>query len=220
MLGASLALFADLEACHVQKSSVTICVLPTPSGWRATRLRNSHITDRIYFYPRPPGGGRHARSQPGYCKGLISIHALRVEGDKKSHLPRVEQRISIHALRVEGDTRRTASELHNPYFYPRPPGGGRQATGSRRIAQSVFLSTPSGWRATGAEQSDADGGRSHFYPRPPGGGRPLKCTQRDLRKHFYPRPPGGGRQFQSEQNHYCDKISIHALRVEGDRRGR
>ena len=65
----------------------------------ANRVRGSFR----YFYPRPPGGGRlmqklcdkmgmeflstpsgwraTVRGQAGYCKGLISIHALRVEGD-------------------------------------------------------------------------------------------------------------------------------------------
>ena len=96
--------------------------LSTPSGWRATRLRNSHITDRIYFYPRPPGGGRHARSQPGYCKGLISIHALRVEGDRRP----------------------APAELHSPYFYPRPPGGGRRAYRKAAFRRYHFYPRPPG----------------------------------------------------------------------------
>ena len=33
-------------------------------------------------------------------------------------------------------------------FYPRPPGGGRLQNGSGMVAQIIFLSTPSGWRAT------------------------------------------------------------------------
>ena len=80
-----------------------------------------------YFYPRPPGGGRRLRRLPALnpvkgflstpsgwratlervgCIGLreISIHALRVEGDRYNkfdfHAP---ASISIHALRVEGD---------------------------------------------------------------------------------------------------------------------
>ncbi len=34
-------------------------------------------------------------------------------------------------------------------FYPRPPGGGRLDFGKSVKVQRVFLSTPSGWRATG-----------------------------------------------------------------------
>lgn len=77
MPGASLALFADLGACHAQKSSVTICVLPAPFRWRATgtgmsmqtavqisihalRVEGDHLPlsflhTVLYFYPRPPG---------------------------------------------------------------------------------------------------------------------------------------------------------------------
>ena len=36
-----------------------------------------------------------------------------------------QQEISIHALRVEGDRRCSLSKLILRYFYPRPPGGGR-----------------------------------------------------------------------------------------------
>ena len=57
----------------------------------------------------------------------ISIHALRVEGDAGDVISRVALvLISIHALRVEGD----ASSI---------------SVATRKI---LFLSTPSGWRAT------------------------------------------------------------------------
>ena len=55
------------------------------------------------FYPRPPGGGRHA----GIDYGVR------------------EYPISIHALRVEGNTRLYNRNAPLRYFYPRPPGGGR-----------------------------------------------------------------------------------------------
>ena len=126
MPGASLALFADLGACHVQKSSVTICVLPAPSGWRATaKYRLEHPTDPTFlstpsgwratytsriepdeppnFYPRPPGGGRH---------------------DARVGLPLKNAFLS------------TPSGWRATHFQTFP--------GSSRI----FLSTPSGWRAT------------------------------------------------------------------------
>ena len=37
--------------------------------------------------------------------------------------------ISIHALRVEGDARSSSRRPFFTYFYPRPPGGGRQIGG-------------------------------------------------------------------------------------------
>ena len=103
---------------------------------------------------------------------MISIHALRVEGDAVC-VDRTALRfgISIHALRVEGDSTDKLTEIENKAnFYPRPPGGGRQLysiqfrqpsnfyprpPGGGRQVDSVsivfiyrFLSTPSGWRAT------------------------------------------------------------------------
>ena len=56
---------------------------------------------------------------------IISIHALRVEGDIERHYMSIYLKISIHALRVEGDLS-SCRHLHRlSHFYPRPPGGGR-----------------------------------------------------------------------------------------------
>ena len=57
-----------------------------------------------YFYPRPPGGGRHRPELAAAAVACISIHALRVEGDALMVLfTAAGCSISIHALRVEGD---------------------------------------------------------------------------------------------------------------------
>ena len=79
--------------------------------------------------------------------------------------------ISIHALREEGDTAPAAHTCSTPYFYPRPPRGGRRTAGRCcgrcyaisihalreegdssqiliRVFPMVFLSTPSARRAT------------------------------------------------------------------------
>ena len=79
--------------------------------------------------------------------------------------------ISIHALREEGDHRREVCQ-----------GG-----------ISIFLSTPSARRAT----------------------RPA-CLPQPLPRNFYPRPPRGGRHGRGAQERPPDRISIHALREEGD----
>ena len=56
--------------------------------------------------------------------------------------------ISIHALREEGDPR-SIMRLHVRYnFYPRPPRGGRPASAAATVASLEFLSTPSARRAT------------------------------------------------------------------------
>ena len=83
-----------------------------------------------------------------FAGGVISIHALREEGDaspvlqmmftwtflstpsarRATDLVRDRMRvltISIHALREEGDTSRRMPPPRPWYFYPRPPRGGR-----------------------------------------------------------------------------------------------
>ena len=152
--------------------------LSTPSGWRATVVlvalfpRCFNFYPRppgggrpfciskdicVYnFYPRPPGGGRLSHSMFPRTAETISIHALRVEGDKIAPFVKHLHYISIHTLRVEGDKSifdRLRRRIRN--FYPRPPGGGRRSEGDS-IAQGQFID---------------------FYPRPPGGGRQQKRTK-------------------------------------------
>ena len=79
--------------------------------------------------------------------------------------------ISIHALRVEGDRLDVAL----------------------RETQLLFLSTPSGWRAT-----------------------LIYILNNRVIRYFYPRPPGGGRPKSGVHGVAPSCISIHALRVEGD----
>ena len=127
---------------------------------------------RLNFYPRPPRGGRR---------------------DEDGAWPR-HQRISIHALREEGD-----GELHDVLERARE-----------------FLSTPSARRATSV-LAWYKGAQLYFYPRPPRGGR-LFVGQLNIQhdKNFYPRPPRGGRLINDSDNMLTAKISIHALREEGD----
>ena len=105
--------------------------------------------------------------------------------------------------------------LHTLNFYPRPPRGGRPVV------------MPTHWLM------------GYFYPRPPRGGRPVRCCRPACsHHHFYPRPPRGGRQtavstavkgliFLSTPSarratlpppsaSTVMRISIHALREEGD----
>ena len=104
-----------------------------------------------------------------------------------------QRAISIHALRVEGDLREVALAVGCPGdFYPRPPGGGR------RLPLRVDL------RAR------------YFYPRPPGGGRLLLIASSSTSPSFLSTPSG----WRATQVAIVDvsqgRISIHALRVEGD----
>ena len=100
----------------------------------------------------------------------ISIHALREEGDMVLAAAVCSVSISIHALREEGDTKPRFHPPADPYFYPRPPRGGRPA-----MAYMVTTASPISIHAL-REEGDGAAARElravcHFYPRPPRGGR-------------------------------------------------
>ena len=124
---------------------------------------------------------------------VISIHALREEGDSRAARLRARNPISIHALREEGDpssvrvliasarflstpSARRATAATTPSstspgnFYPRPPRGGRPQSATKTTTPSRFLSTPSARRATELYRIPAPR-TGYFYPRPPRGGR-------------------------------------------------
>ena len=168
------------------------------------------------FYPRPPRGGRPGRLF-AVCEGFqfLSTPSAR-RATKNFWRYRQTCTISIHALREEGD---------------------KSAFG-HTLAMTKFLSTPSARRATGTRRQMVPR-PSNFYPRPPRGGRPFHFAP-DARppKNFYPRPPRGGRlaasvlmvaviKFLSTPSARratrsgslyltTSRISIHALREEGD----
>ena len=147
--------------------------------------------------------------------------------------------ISIHALRVEGDLPEAPRRSKTSHFYPRPPGGGRRTDRPQAPGKAEFLSTPSGWRATSrrkrVEQSikkflstpsgwratlvvyDRVKTESDFYPRPPGGGRPKNAKLLKNRHQRFLSTPSGWRATRSAVKRSATaRISIHALRVEGD----
>ena len=92
---------------------------------------------------------------------MISIHALREEGDPKWLHLAAHAKISIHALREEGD--------------PTTPVTVR--------CMFLFLSTPSARRATMSGQGSFVP-TEDFYPRPPRGGRRLLICAADLGGHI------------------------------------
>ena len=79
---------------------------------------------------------------------MISIHALREEGDALILSASSPYLISIHALREEGDSQQVIRLLSLIDFYPRPPRGGRPSWATKRRTHMKFLSTPSARRAT------------------------------------------------------------------------
>ena len=80
---------------------------------------------RLYFYPRPPRGGRRwfPLAVPPEVLFLSTPSARRATtfDDVRNFICK----ISIHALREEGDLHPAASSEVPVDFYPRPPRGGR-----------------------------------------------------------------------------------------------
>ena len=80
---------------------------------------------------------------------MISIHALREEGDEwLSSLSARRWRISIHALREEGDQRRRAARRARQISIHALREEGDLAALPADLRAVIFLSTPSARRAT------------------------------------------------------------------------
>ena len=149
MPGASLALFADLGACHVQKSSVTICF-----STRALRVEGDG--SRFYrpapyrsFYPRPPGGGRPHFPTP-YCQLRQFLSAPSGwRATRRRTSPKSRKKVF---LSTPSGWRATTRRPHIPptdkLFLSTPSGWRATSSPSGSSPPSKFLSTPSGWRAT------------------------------------------------------------------------
>ena len=124
---------------------------------------------------------------------MISIHALREEGDAPCGAYCRPQSISIHALREEGDAifgpgdeRDAGISIHAL----REEGDGQTSLFAAAAAQ--FLSTPSARRATRRRPHDHHRkGISIHALREEGDGHPV--TKKTCLWDFYPRPPRGGR---------------------------
>ena len=150
------------------------------------------------FYPRPPRGGRQRGcgepqgsnqflSTPSarratdvkataYNKALISIHALREEGDVCWLYIRFVAKRFLSTPSARRATRRGRKKQSLADFYPRPPRGGRLCAPCKIRFETLFLSTPSARRATSPSLFPILTAK-HFYPRPPRGGRPMTSSR-------------------------------------------
>ena len=161
------------------------------------------------FYPRPPRGGRHLTGDDTavLVQFLSTPSARRATGRSLD----VHRRsvISIHALREEGDLSADTLWQQRGNFYPRPPRGGRRKRTLQEVAQYIFLSTPSARRATAfghraglsqpisihalreegdTQQQPKPTHPKNFYPRPPRGGRPQLKKRQTVREKFLSTP--------------------------------
>ena len=127
----------------------------------------------------------------------ISIHALREEGDARPGQSRPNNPISIHALREEGD----GHGLHG--------SDGRYAISIHAL------------REEGDEFIDFIlEALSNFYPRPPRGGRRIPPSGGATIVEFLSTPSARRATVHGLEKALSQKISIHALREEGDARRR
>ena len=95
-----------------------------PRGGR--QPNNDSILKPTNFYPRPPRGGRpQYRANTTHAKLFLPTPSAR-RATPASRRGLGRHAISTHALREEGDPARARPGQCRPYFYPRPPRGGRQ----------------------------------------------------------------------------------------------
>ena len=122
--------------------------LSTPSARRATQNISRHCKCNGYFYPRPPRGGRPV----DICEPqrFADFYPRPPRGGRLvlDHQIGIPVLISIHALREEGDFVLHVAQAVRSYFYPRPPRGGRPDFCLIFTTYKPFLSTPSARRAT------------------------------------------------------------------------
>ena len=194
--------------------------LSTPSARRATLSQGVKSGKSVYFYPRPPRGGRQVRHTSLTGNGHISIHALREEGDllKMTFLSPLQ--ISIHALREEGDLRNRQKQHFCAISIHALREEGDACFTMYFPSHGPFLSTPSARRATGhffvdhheiaisihalREEGDLrmllnSALISLFLSTPSARRATVVAVSRQLlTEHFYPRPPRGGRLAKND----------------------
>ena len=148
--------------------------------------------DHEYFYPRPPRGGRHrqlATGQPLHIF-LSTPSARRATCSHGCRYCFAQFLSTPSARRATIPPRCFATRQKN--FYPRPPRGGRPGGFRSDHPSRGFLSTPSARRATRETR------------------KPINHTQ------FLSTPSARRATANLGEQAILKKISIHALREEGD----
>ena len=146
--------------------------------------------------------------------------------------------ISIHALREEGDRTGRWRWQAGCYFYPRPPRGGRHYPDVQLFLKKLhfYPRPPRGGRlyllfrvskctqiSIHALREEGDSRRAvhpsqqqYFYPRPPRGGRLNKDGVSPILAAFLSTPSARRATTSVPDSRNTLVISIHALREEGD----
>ena len=168
------------------------------------------------FYPRPPRGGRLLESENSTTDVIFlsTPSARRATYASRRHR---QHRANFYPGPPRGGRRAKSTAKSGPInFYPRPPRGGRLVhlqNGYDHRSISIHALREEGDAVTAKSSATMP----DFYPRPPRGGRRDDGQHsKALREDFYPRPPRGGRLDLLPNLTPEQKISIHALREEGD----
>ena len=162
-----------------------------PHGGR--RRSVACLRPECHFNPLPPHGGR-----PVSDLGGVKTHA-----------------ISIHSLRMEGDRPAGCWTIHRTSFQSTPSAWRETIYLSADLLRRLFQSTPSAWRETGLLLGDG-GGNSHFNPLPPHGGRPDSVHDGRKPKTISIHSLRMEGDHSSSRSSCGASISIHSLRMEGD----
>ena len=147
----------------------------------------------IYFYPRPPRGGRH-NSLNGWATDIkfLSTPSARRATKRVTQKGGDRRFLSTPSAR-RATSRRAIRSLMGAYFYPRPPRGGRPI--GKKCLHKFWV---------------------YFYPRPPRGGRPLATQLASCCCEFLSTPSARRATIPADKDGVRIAISIHALREEGD----
>ena len=167
------------------------------------------------FYPRPPRGGRPSRATSSSpSRTFLSTPSAR-RATLRRNQPAQYVLISIHALREEGDIVSGGGGFSFCNFYPRPPRGGRQTKPGQTLTSAKFLSTPSARRATApAGRCDELCGISIHALREEGDAESYPNWTKQ--KQFLSTPSARRATALDDGCLFERLISIHALREEGD----
>ena len=143
---------------------------------------------RIFGFIRRLGGMSRPKVK---CYDLRSTHALRVEGDlnisdlQMSYITFLSTPSGWRATRAFHTVTRRSD-----YFYPRPPGGGRQLDGASKGYGAAISIHALRVEGDGTMMRFFPSTNSHFYPRPPGGGRLVVATGQATVVAFLSTPSG------------------------------
>ena len=224
-------------AAHTAAGTASHNFYPRPPRGGRPRRRVRPKAEH-HFYPRPPRGGRPARGEKAGRKGAISIHALREEGDQQGGKKRRAEKyfyprpprggrhfqplfcsrllqISIHALREEGDACVPRHQQRIFRFLSTPSARRATLKSSVLVRCNVeFLSTPSARRAT---VSGFACSRSSEFLSTPSARRATRLWKvLGWVVPFLSTPSARRATAKVCQPHTVLRISIHALREEGD----